>query len=145
MTKHSTDTPRRKSDAPFARPLAFTTLLIYGLMTFIIGFQDYREVHRLPTWVGVAMILAGVLIGSTAIRVLMRRYRAFSRALVGLATLVIVNCFSTLIPGLHLGWREITARVVLSVVILYLVWRSDRALIPPDCQNADDPAEPPTS
>ncbi len=145
MTTESPESVDRKPAAPFARPLAFTILLLYGLMTFAIGMKDYRDIHRLETWVAIVMILTGVLLGSTAIRVLLRRYRAFNRTVVGVTVLVITNCFSTLVPGLPRDWREIAVRVVLSALILFLVRRSDKAILPrplkPESQGEDESRE----
>ena len=138
----------RARRSPAVRPLAFTILLIYGLLSFLLGYREYSQNHVLPPWASITMILAGVLLGSTAIRVLMGRYRAFGRAALGLAALLVANCFGTLVPGLARGWREPLIRAGLSALILVLVRFSDRAIpVPrpqkPGSEKTGDSSEPP--
>ncbi len=55
------------SGAPFARPLGFTLLMLYGLLSFLTGYQDWQSGHRLATWAAWLLIICGVLMGSAAI------------------------------------------------------------------------------
>ncbi|MBN2171482.1 MAG: hypothetical protein JW819_09215 [Candidatus Krumholzibacteriota bacterium] len=123
--------PRRaRPAAGLARPLAFTLLALYGLLSFLTGYQDFQRLKRLPESVSVALILFGVLLGTAAVRVLMRRHKAFTLAAVGLLALLILDVFTDLVPGAVEDWRHPLLRALLSAFILWLVLRADRALAP---------------
>lgn len=133
--------PRRpRPSAGLARPLAFTLLALYGLLSFLTGYQDYQRLHRLPAGVSVALIVFGVLLGTAAARVLMRRHRAFTLAAVGLLALLALDLFVDMVPGAAEDWRHPLLRALLSAFILWLVHRADRALPP---RGRGDEATPP--
>ena len=69
--------PRR--GAAFARPLVFSLLMVYGLASFLLGWQDWQQRHRLPLGAELALVVGGLVLGSAAIRVILRRRRAFGR------------------------------------------------------------------
>jgi len=134
--------PRRaRPRASLARPLAFTLLALYGLLSFLTGYQDFQRLKRLPESVSIALILFGVLLGTAAVRVLMRRHRAFTMAAVGLLALLILDVFVDLVPGAAETWRHPALRALLSAFILWLVHRADAAL--PPRGRADEDAPPP--
>jgi hypothetical protein len=119
------------------RPFAFTTLMVYGLTCFMMGQQDWRHLHRLPGWAEALLIICGVLLGSAAIRVFLRRKRAFGQSLFCVTALLVGNLFIGLIPGVPRSNRELLARLVLSGIILWLVRQTDKAVPPP--QQVKDP------
>ena len=88
--------PRRRAGAAIARPFAFATLMAYGLTCFMMGQQDWRELHRLPQWAAGLLVVGGILLGSAAVRVFLRRRRAFGQSLLVMSALLIANLFTGL-------------------------------------------------
>jgi hypothetical protein len=122
--------PGTRPGAPYARPLGFTLLMLYGLLTFLTGYQDWQGAGRLAPWADWLLIICGVLLGSAAIRVILRRRRAFAQTLLATAALLIADLVTTLLPGTAETWYQPLARALLSAVILGCVRRADAALPP---------------
>ena len=137
------DPAGKRPGAPYARPLGFTLLMIYGLLSFLTGYQDWQGAGRLAPWADWLLIVCGVLLGSAAIRVILRRRRAFAQTLLAVAVLLIADLATTLLPGTAETWYQPLARALLSAVILFCVRRADAALTPappagePSAENLD--------
>ena len=104
--------------------------MLYGLLTFLTGYQDWQGAGRLAPWADWLLIICGVLLGSAAIRVILRRRRAFAQTLLATAALLIADLVTTLLPGTTETWYQPLARALLSAVILGCVRRADAALHP---------------
>ncbi|MCB1163842.1 MAG: hypothetical protein R3C71_06195 [Candidatus Krumholzibacteriia bacterium] len=122
--------PRR--GAAFARPLVFSLLMVYGLASFLLGWQDWQQRHRLPLGAELALVVGGLVLGSAAIRVILRRRRAFGRAALGLGILLIADLVWTLVPGADEDWRYPVVRAALSAAILLLMRPVDAAVEAPE-------------
>jgi cytochrome bd-type quinol oxidase subunit 2 len=128
----------RQRGANLARPLAFTLLMLYGLLCFLTGYADWQAQHRLAAWAALLLIVCGVLLGAAAIRVIRRRRQAFGLALVALLALLIADLVSDLFPAETGNWRMWLGRAAMSAGMLWLVWRSDTALPPPETPPGRD-------
>ena len=120
----------KRPGAPFARPLGFTLLMVYGLLSFLSGYQDWQSGHRLAPWAAWVLIICGILLGSAAIRVLLRRRRALAQTGLALTAILVADLFTTLLPGADEDWRQPLARLALSAAILLCVGRADAAVPP---------------
>jgi hypothetical protein len=118
--------------ANLARPLAFTLLMLYGLLSFLHGYDDWQTKHQFAPWVAWLLIIFGALLGSAAIRVIMRKRPAFGLSFVPLLGLIVLDLVAGLSQAENGIWKLQLGRVALSAGILWLVRRSDRALLPPD-------------
>ncbi len=112
----------------FARPLAFTFIMVYGLSSFLLGYQDWHNLKRLPGLSQIALVAGGLLLGSAAIRVMLRRHSAFGRTALALAIIFIADLVGPLVPGIEEDWRYPAVRLVLSVLILLLLRPVDASL-----------------
>ncbi len=122
-------TSRRESvSLLFARPLAFTLIMVYGLASFLLGYQDWHHLKRLPGLSQIALVAGGLLLGSAAVRVMLRRHSAFGRTALALAIILIADLFGPLVPGIEEDWRYPAVRLGLSVLILLLLRPVDAAL-----------------
>ncbi len=122
------DTSRPTFRASLARSLAFTLLMIYGLLSFLMGYGDWSGARRMPEWADWGLLAFGLLLGAAAVRVMLRRRKAFGQSAVGLLGLLALDLAADLYPGAEDDWRHLLARALLSGVILFLVRRADRAL-----------------
>ncbi len=122
-------TSRRESvSLLFARPLAFTLIIVYGPASFLLGYQDWHHLKRLPGLSQIALVAGGLLLGSAAVRVMLRRHAAFGRTALALAILFIADLVGPLVPGIEEDWRYPAVRLGLSALILLLLRPVDAAL-----------------
>ncbi len=128
---------RENAGVALARPLVFTLLMVYGLASFLLGYQDWHNLGRLPGLSQIALVAGGLLLGSAGIRVIMRRHRAFVRASIALLLLLVADLFGPMVPGVEEDWRYLAVRLGLSVLILVLLRPVDAALPP---AKAEEPA-----
>ncbi len=112
----------------FARPLAFTLIMVYGLSSFLLGYQDWHHLKRLPGLSQIALVAGGLLLGSAAIRVMLRRHSASGRTALALAIILIADLIGPLVPGVEEDWRYPAVRLGLSVLILLLLRPVDAVL-----------------
>ncbi len=132
--------PKRESAAVlFARPLAFTLLMVYGLASFLLGYQDWHHLQRLPGLSQIVLVAGGLLLGSTGIRVIFRRHRAFMRAVVALGLLFVADLAGPMVPGVEEDWRYPAVRLGMSLLILWLLRITDAGL--PVRESKDPDAE----
>ena len=127
---------RESAGVLLARPLAFTLLMVYGLASFLLGYQDWHHLQRLPGLSQIVLVAGGLLVGSTGIRVIFRRHPAFNRAALALGLLIIADLAGPLVPGVEEDWRYPAVRLALSVVILLLLRPVDAAV---KARNEKDP------
>lgn len=121
--------PKRESAGVLlARPLAFTLLMVYGLASFLLGYQDWHDLKRLPGLSQIALVAGGLLLGSAGIRVILRRHRVFGRAGVALLLLLAADLAGPMVPGVTEDWRYLAVRTGLSAVILLLLRPVDAAV-----------------
>ena len=137
------DKTRGGPAAPIARPLAFTLIMVYGLASFLLGYQDWHGVGLLPGLSQVALIVGGLLLGSAAVRVILRRHRAFGRVALALAILFAADLAGPMLPGAEEDWRHMTVRLALSALILVLLRVVDRVVVPRG--EREDRESPPAS
>lgn len=126
-----TTPPRESAGVLIARPLAFTLIMVYGLASFLLGYQDWHHLKRLPGLSQLALVGGGLLLGSAAIRVILRRHRAFGRTAIALALLLVADLLGPMVPGVQEDWRFLAVRLGLSALILLLLRPVDAAVPPP--------------
>jgi hypothetical protein len=123
--------PQRESvGVLFARPLAFTLIMVYGLSSFLLGYQDWHHLKRLPGLSQIVLVAGGLLLGSAAIRVIFRRHKAFGRAALALGLLFVADLAGPMVPGVQEDWRYPAVRLGLSLLILWLLRITDAAVAP---------------